>query len=123
MSLPASSHLQRDTMAKKLVTKQQLRQQGEESKRIGRLAEKDASLRFTQAGLSVNRSEEDDQGWDLFLQFPDSTAITSFLDFAPPELSCLLQLKATMSADKDVRMTLRNALKLAKYPGPAFVLF
>ena len=98
------------------------REAGERAKRQGRLGQKEAALLLSRARLTVNESTEDDEGWDLFVQFPTSLEVTSFLDTAPPAHNCLVQVKTIETADARVRMKLSNALKLAKAPVPSFVL-
>ncbi|MBK8256217.1 MAG: hypothetical protein IPK82_26565 [Polyangiaceae bacterium] len=109
-------------MSSRAKTKKVARDRGEESRHLGVLAEREVSYRCTQAGFTVNKSDEDTQGWDFFLQVPMPNETHALLDLAPPQLSCLLQVKGTASADGDTRMTLANALRLAKSPTPSFVL-
>ncbi len=94
---------------------------GEQSKKIGRLAEKEFSAWCTRADLTVNKSDEDDEGWDFFLQAKSSNSPRPFLDREAPAFNALVQVKATGDASGAVRMSLANALKLAKHGGPAFL--
>lgn len=109
-------------MASRGNGKKARREAGERAKQLGKLAQKEVSLALSRAGLTVNEALEDEQGWDLFVQFPTSLEPASFLDFAPPAHSCLVQVKASDEAEPRVRMNLSNALKLAKAPTPAFVV-
>ncbi len=108
-------------MSSRAKKKEEQRVQGEEAKRLGRAVEKELSLWLTKARLTANRAEEDEQGWDLFVQFPGTIEIAPLLDLAPASRSCLIQVKGTTNADGQVRLTLANALKLVNYPGPAFI--
>ena len=107
-------------MSSRAAKKRVERERGEDAARIGRIAEKQLSLWLTEARLTVNRAEEDKEGWDQFVQFPSSNDVSDFLDFAPASPSALVQVKAS-EATPHASMSLANALKLARYPGPAFV--
>lgn len=77
-----------------------------------------------EAGISPNPATNDVKGFDYLLVLPktrDSTA-TNPLDLDPPELSCLVQVKATRNADRPIAVKLSNWERLAKSPLPAFFL-
>jgi hypothetical protein len=107
-------------MSSRAAKKRAERERGEDAARIGRIAEKQLSLWLTEALLTVNRAEEDKEGWDQFVQFPSSNDVSDFMDLAAASPSALVQVKAS-EATPHARMSLANALKLARYPGPAFV--
>ena len=77
-----------------------------------------------EAGISPNPATNDVKGFDYLLVLSktrDSTA-TNPLDLDPPELSCLVQVKATRNADRPIAVKLSNWERLAKSPLPAFFL-
>lgn len=102
--------------------KRSRREQGEESKKLGRIAQKDFDGWCTRADLTANCSNEDDEGWDFFIQAKSSNEPVPFLDGRPPSFSALVQVKGTSDSAGAYRLTLSNALKLViNHVGPAFV--
>jgi hypothetical protein len=72
------------------------------------------------AGASVQRATEDDNGYDLIVEFPFQVQ-TAFPDIDPPLTRCLIQVKSTKSRRRGTRMKVSNALKLAKESLPCFI--
>lgn len=102
--------------------KRSRREQGEESKKLGRIAQKAFDGWCTRADLTANGSNEDDEGWDFFIQAKSSNEPVPFLDLRPPAFSALVQVKGTSDPAGGYRMTLTNALKLViNQLGPSFV--
>jgi hypothetical protein len=65
----------------------------------------------------------DVKGWDSLLVLPKDVADaapTSPLDLEPPELTCLVQVKATRNASKSIGVKLSNWKHVATSPLPAF---
>lgn len=96
-------------------------QQGEENKKLGLIAQKEFDGWCTPADLTANKSTEDDEGWDFFIQAKSSNEPRPFLDRKPPAFSALVQVKGTADGSGRFRMTPANALKLViNQLGPAF---
>lgn len=92
-----------------------------DSRRIGREGEKRFSLLCTQAGATCNASSEDDFGWDKFVEFPPATSARP-IDERPTQQAAIVQIKATRGSSRRVRISLDNALRLAKSSLPAFLV-
>jgi hypothetical protein len=76
-----------------------------------------------EVGVSPNPASNDVKGLDYYLVLPKSPADpipTNPLDLEPPELSCLVQVKATRNANRPIPIKLSNWERLAKSPLPAF---
>ena len=82
--------------------------------RTDRNAEDDVARLCRGAGASVQRVSEDDNGYDLIVEFP-------FPDIDPPLTRCLIQVKSVQSRRRATRMKVSNALKLAKETLPCFI--
>jgi len=72
-------------------------------------------------GASVQKVGEDDNGWDLLVEFPPQVE-SAFPDADPALTRCLIQVKSNQSRRTSTRVTLSNALKFAKDPLPCFVV-
>jgi len=94
---------------------------GERAKKVGRIVEKDFSSWCTKNDLTTNKAEEDDEGWDFFVQSKAPHDRASFFDAVPPGLAALVQVKGSENNSGQFRMSLANALKLTRHLGPAFV--
>jgi hypothetical protein len=78
-----------------------------------------------EVGISPNAAKHDVKGWDSLLVLPRrgaDVAPISPLDLEPPELTCLVQVKATRDATKSIKVKLSNWKHLATSPLPAFFL-
>ena len=91
---------------------------------LGGLGETKVEEWALQKGIVPNRVHYDKKGWDIFLEFPQAkiaNRISYPLDIRPPEISCLVQVKAT---DKKIgrinRIKLTNWERMAKSPLPCF---
>ncbi|MFW2342014.1 hypothetical protein [Brevundimonas sp.] len=93
----------------------------ERRKRIDRNAEDDIARLCRFAGASVQKVSEDDNGYDLIVEFPPQVE-TAFPDTDEPLTRCLIQVKSTQSRRKNTRVKLSNALKFAKDELPCFVV-
>lgn len=69
----------------------------------------------------MQRATEDDNGYDLIVEFP-SRVETAFPDIDPPLTRCLIQVKSVQSRRQTTRVKLSNALKFAKDTLPCFVV-
>ena len=77
------------------------------------------------AGLVANKAERDKMGWDFIVEvLPAASVPTLTLDQRPKGLGCRVQIKTHWRSEDDDRfaMTLSSAERLAKEPGPSFVL-
>lgn len=76
------------------------------------------------AGLVANKAERDKMGWDFIVELPpEAVSEVVTLDQRPNALSCRIQLKTHWREEKDrVALSLSAAERLAKDPGPSFVL-
>ena len=78
-----------------------------------------------QRGIVPNRVHHDKKGWDIFLEFPHAEPVTKkyYLDIRAPELSCLVQVKATdKRVGKIPHIKLTNWERMAKSPLPCFFI-
>jgi hypothetical protein len=92
-----------------------------ENQRIGRQGEKLFSLLCTEAGVTCNQSNEDDYGWDMLIEFPPPVDQNKPIDLRSVQLTASVQVKATRTRSRSCRMSLQNALRMAKSPIPSFV--
>lgn len=93
------------------------------SKRIGEIGQKAFEMWANQAGITANSSIVDERGWDVFLQLPSAPedAAMGLWDTAPPEISCMVQVKTTTSDDQFEEITLSNWQRMVREPQPWFV--
>jgi len=75
-------------------------------------------------GITANKSLNDENGWDYFVQFPPQgeTRSKGPLDVQPPELSCLLLGTGTDRNDRSRSIKFSNWEHLVKNPLPVFFL-
>jgi len=92
-----------------------------ERQQTGRRGEKIFSLLCTEAGASCNKSTEDDFGWDMLVEFPPKPNPALPYDLQPVHLTASVQVKATKTRTRSCRISLQNALRMAKSPMPSFV--
>jgi hypothetical protein len=90
--------------------------------RLPQFAERYFASLCASAGVICNGSEEDECGWDFFLQFPTQTVQEIPADKQPANLEALVQVKSTKKYPLVVRMKLSNALRLARANQPCFVI-
>ena len=89
--------------------------------RTDRIAEDAVANLCRAVGASVQKVSEDDNGWDLLVEFPPQVE-SAFPDLDPPLTRCLIQVKSVQSRRKSTRVKLSNALKFAKDSIPCFVV-
>ena len=92
------------------------------SYRTGRPAQDEFKLLCSLSGLTCNRSDEDDHGWDFIVEFPASADTRQPLDKAPGPRQALIQVKSTQGQSSRTRIKVSNALKMAKSNLPSFVV-
>lgn len=93
----------------------------QETQKIGRQGEKLFSLLCTDAGVTCNKSIEDDYGWDMLVEFPPPEQQKTAIDLRQVQLTANVQVKATRARSRTCRISLQNALRMAKSPIPSFV--
>ena len=91
--------------------------------KIGRLGEILLHRLATEAGLTVSKPENDENGWDRILEFPANRVPNVFLDGQPSALKCLVQIKSSDKPAPRVSMEVSNFNHLAKNPMPTFFFF
>jgi hypothetical protein len=74
------------------------------------------------AGGVVQSVSDDQNGWDLMVEYPAIQGSDLPPDVAPPGYSVKVQVKSSKTARKSVRLSLSNALKYARHPLPYFVV-
>ncbi len=90
---------------------------------IGRIGASAVTGWAAQAAITANESFHDDKGWDVFLQLPPRQGSPSgALDRVAPEISCMVQVKATLDASTSVPIKLSNWRRMCTDPLPWFVL-
>lgn len=89
--------------------------------RPDRNAEDEVAQLCRALGASVQKVGEDDNGWDLLVEFPPQVE-SAFPDVDPALTRCLIQVKSNQSRRTSTRVTLSNALKFAKDSLPCFVV-
>jgi hypothetical protein len=78
-----------------------------------------------QVGIVPNKVQQDETGWDFFIEFPQERAVqplTLPLDKAVPPLGCLVQVKSTDKRKGCWAVKLSNWWRLVNNPVPAFFL-
>src|SRR4051794_3215991 len=91
---------------------------------IGRLGQTALQAWASQVCITSNPSFHDERGWDAFLQISldQEDEDTAPLDKLPPEISCMVQVKASLSADTSEPINLLNWRRMCTDPIPWFVL-
>jgi hypothetical protein len=91
-------------------------------KRLPQFAELYVAALCASSGVVCNKADQDECGWDLFLQFPAkrTPGCPADMQLAGPE--ALVQVKSTRSEPLTARMKLSNALRLAQANQPCFVV-
>ena len=92
------------------------------SYQTGRPAQDEFKLLCSLSGLTCNRSDEDDHGWDFIIEFPPPSDTYQPLDKIAGPRQALVQVKSTQSHLPRTRMKVSNALKLSKSDLPSFVV-
>lgn len=89
--------------------------------KIDRIAEGDVERLCRLRQGRVTRVNEDENGWDLLVEFPPAVE-TAFADLSPPIRRCIIQVKSTVSRKPTVKVKLSNAVKLTTDDLPCFTL-
>jgi hypothetical protein len=92
------------------------------SDEIGKIGQKKFSLLCSDASVVCNKSDEDERGWDFFIQYPETRQPEKPLDLRKAARSALVQVKTTRSADRTVQLSLSNALRMAESREPFFII-
>lgn len=89
--------------------------------RTDRIAEGDVARLCQLSQGRVTRVNEDENGWDLLVEFPPAVE-TAFADLSPPLRRCIIQVKPTISRRPTAKVKLSNALKLTTDDLPCFTI-
>jgi hypothetical protein len=92
---------------------------------VGAMGENTLRMWAAQRGITANKVEQDQTGWDFLLEFPiskHSPGITLPLDREPFPLKCLVQVKASDQQRRSWGIKLDNWIHLVKNPLPTFFL-
>jgi len=92
------------------------------SQMIGRRGEKRFEVMCSDAGVTCNRSIEDDYGWDKLIEFPARSVPFAAIDMQPAHLVAGVQIKTTEGSSRTVLISLSNALRYAKSDLPQFIV-
>ena len=92
------------------------------SQRNGRPAEAAFRLLCSRAGITCNKSDEDDFGWDFIVEIPLQPPAGGPMDKWPGAMPVFVQVKSTGDAERKIAMTVRNARHLARKPAPCFMV-
>lgn len=92
------------------------------SQMIGRRGEKRFDVMCSDAGVTCNRSIEDDYGWDKLIEFPVRPAPFAAIDMQPAHLVAAVQVKTTEGPSRTVSISLSNALRHARSNLPQFIV-
>ena len=74
--------------------------------------------------MTYNKADEDEDGWDCYIQLPVSNDPDVLLPFdkLPPQTNCFVQVKSTDQADAQIDVSLSNWKKLIEHNEPTFFL-
>lgn len=72
--------------------------------------------------VTCNKSDEDDHGWDMYLEFPRRPQPLVALDMQEEILRALVQVKATRSGALAVQLRLSNILNYVQSSLPTFIV-
>jgi hypothetical protein len=90
-------------------------------KRLPQFAEHHFASLCASAGVVCNSSDQDECGWDFFLQYPAQRSSNRPADMQPAGSEALVQVKSTRNHPLIARMKLSNALRMAQATQPCFV--
>lgn len=88
----------------------------------GRRGEKRFDTLCSDAGVTCNKSVEDDYGWDKLIEFPPRRAPFAALDMQPGAVIAAVQVKTTTGNSRSVKIRLSNALHYVRSPLPQFLI-
>lgn len=89
---------------------------------LGLMGESTFSLWCAEGGLIPNGSRIDKTGWDFFVEFPFSSAISTH-EIHKSAFECKVQVKATDKNQRKLPITLSNLRRLITAQMPAFFVF
>lgn len=93
------------------------------SESLPKIAERLFALRCGEAGVTCNRSsDEDNAGWDYVIHFPANPTDSRSRDEQPGAETAFVQIKSTYTAPLVVQLKLSNALRMAKESNPYFLV-
>lgn len=93
-----------------------------DNRRVGRKGEKRFSLLCSEADVTCNQSVEDDNGWDMLVEFPAPAQPLITLDMRAGVTASSVQVKTTETDNRTVSLRLTNALHYARAPLPVFII-
>lgn len=99
--------------------------QSDDERRLGRLGEKTLDFWASQVGITINKAQEDERGWDYILEFSNPSTRADFhfpLDKEPSLIICFVQVKSTDKGERSCSVKLSNWASLVKRPEPVFFL-
>lgn len=89
---------------------------------LGRMGEKHFDSIGTDAGLTINSSDPDMKGWDLFVEFGHrETMPQTPIDLRPQEMECKVQVKSAERCRGGVYIKLSNMERMCKSLTPQFI--
>jgi hypothetical protein len=91
-------------------------------KRLPQFAERYFAALCSSAGVICNPSDEDEYGWDFFLQFPSKRTPGRPADMQPLGPEALVQVKSTRARPFVARLKLSNALRSVQATQPFFIV-
>lgn len=91
-------------------------------KRLPQFAEHHFASLCATAGVVCNASDQDECGWDFFLQYPIDVDPKRPADMQPDGPEALVQVKSTRNGPLVARMKLSNALRAVRANQPYFVV-
>lgn len=73
-------------------------------------------------GVICNKADQDERGWDWFLEFPTRRSPRQPADMQPAGPEAMVQVKSTSAAPFTTRMKLSNAFHFAQARQPCFIV-
>jgi hypothetical protein len=95
-----------------------------ENSQLGVIGESFFKHWCSKAGLVTNKANEDQTGWDYFVEFPIETDESKPLDMHPTPVECKIQVKsvkATSHRKKKIDITVSNLNRLIRTQMPVFI--
>jgi hypothetical protein len=89
--------------------------------RIPSLAEQTFAGECSLYGALCHKSQEDERGWDFFVEFPPVDSAAS-ADSRPAPMTAFVQVKSTQGRELRCRIKLSNALNAAQSDRPWFIV-
>jgi len=89
--------------------------------KLGKLGEKTFDAWCTSVELVANKSNEDEMGWDFYVEFPFKKSGSTPMDMQPTPIECKIQVKATRKHDKKIDIEVSNLFRLIRTLMPVFI--